>query len=113
MFKKQQLAITATEAQVVGPNHDGKAHRRSPFVEASSSFENGQQHLSTMPRILDKIELPDEPKRNTTSHHQPIKKKRRRIAGSHETTVSSYWTSSITLIMPFSYVSSQVFKRHE
>lgn len=99
MKKEKALAVIAIESEAT--------RRRRPHPNRY------MQHLSTMPRILDKIELPDEPKRNTTSHHQPIKKKRRRIAGSHETTVSSYWTSSNTMSMSFKYAPSQIFKRHE
>lgn len=46
MLEKQQLAITATETQGAEPNHDGKAHRRFPSVEAQPTFKGGQQHHS-------------------------------------------------------------------
>lgn len=100
MEKEKVLAITATETQGAEPNQERMAFRRP-------RPNRYKQHISKMPRILDEIALPDESKCENTSRHQSsLKKKRRRIAGSPETTVSSYWTSSVTLDVLFQYFPS-------
>ena len=92
MKKEKALAVIAIESEAT--------RRRRPHPNRY------MQHLSTMPRILDKIELPDELKRNTTSYHQPVKKKHRRIAGARNLQ-NSYWTSTPTYDISFSYEITQ------